>query len=406
MKKWGKILGATSVLLFGLYVVTFSSYPRMVLGENDEKKLQLISEKKEEVQGEVDYFEEQINFLSEEIEKKDLEIKENEASLLEIEDELNNYRDKLGESLKIIYEEEKISFWERLMTSKTISAFFSQSVYMDNVRESLSEATIMISDLKKEAEEKKLKLEEDRKMQEVMRASLALQLAEREVVLEKIEDEEEIIRVKFSKLILGESKNKYCAGEGPVVKAKYPVFRFPVNCGYISQGYGNTVFAAIDKAYNGAIHNGFDVGTSTGTEIYAIGDGVVYAKGVSPSGGWGNWVMTKHENVLIRADDPKTEDINEEVRMTFYGLYAHMVAKTHLKVGENVSSDTVMGFVGGTPYWAPHLHFSLFLSDSGWADEQTGEYPGNTIDPLDYMDIPISTQGTDWDARYIHFSTN
>ncbi len=405
MKKWGKIFGATLVLIFSVYLISFSSYPRMVLGEKDEAKLKLISEKKEDIKGEVDYFEEQIKFLTEEIEKKELEIQENEKRLNEINKELENYRSKLGESLRIIYEEEKISFWERLMTAETISAFFSQSVYLDHIHEGLSEATIKIADLKNEAEEKQLQLEEDRKMQEVMRASLALQLAEREVVLEKIEDEEELIRIKFSNMILGGSKNKYCAGEGPVVKAKYPVFRFPVNCGYISQGYGNTVFATIDKAYSGAIHNGFDVGINTGTYIYAIGNGVVYAKGVSPSGGWGNWVMTRHDNVLIRQDDPKTKDVNEEIRMSFFALYAHMVSKTHLDVGDSVTKDTTVGFVGGTPYWAPHLHFSLFLSDSGWKDGQTGEYPGNTIDPLNYMDIPISTQGTDWDVRYIHFST-
>jgi murein DD-endopeptidase MepM/ murein hydrolase activator NlpD len=225
------------------------------------------------------------------------------------------------------------------------------------------------------------------------------------VVLEKVEDEEEIIRIKFAEMILGGSKNKYCVGDGPVVEAKYPVFRFPVECGYVSQGYGNTIFAAIDNAYNGAIHNGFDVGVGTGSEIYAIGSGTVYANGESPSGGWGNWVMTKHEDVLIREDDEETEDVDEEIKMSFYALYAHLVSKTHLDVGDSVNENTVVGFVGGTPYWAPHLHFSLFLSDSGWKDGETGDYPGNTIDPLNYMDIPISTQGTDWDARYIHFST-
>jgi hypothetical protein len=44
----------------------------------------------------------------------------------------------------------------------------------------------------------------------------------------------------------------------------------------------------------------------------------------------------------------------------------------------------------------------MLLSPSGWKDGAAGPYPGNSVDPLDYMDIPISIQGTDWDAKYIH----
>jgi murein DD-endopeptidase MepM/ murein hydrolase activator NlpD len=80
-----------------------------------------------------------------------------------------------------------------------------------------------------------------------------------------------------------------------------------------------------------------------------------------------------------------------------------MISETHLAIAERVEANTVIGFVGGTPYWAPHLHLSLLLSPSDWADNKIGDYPGNTVDPLNYMNIPISTQGTDWDVKYVHY---
>ena len=289
------------------------------------------------------------------------------------------------------------------MTAGTLSEIFSKDVYLDAVRNKLTDSTNIISELKDEEEERKAELERQRNMQEILRASLALEKAESEVTLEKIEKEELIIRARFARMLSREGIERWCAGDRDIIKAKYPVFRFPVDCGYISQGYGNTVFAAIDRAYKGAIHNGFDVGVNTGTPIYAVGNGEVFARGKTPSGGWGNWIVIKHDPVRIKTDEKDKEGKYIYREMTFYSLSAHMVAYTHLKLGERVTSNTVVGFVGGTPYWAPHLHFSLLLSPSGWSDGAYGQYPGNSVDPLDYMNIPISTIGTDWDARYIHF---
>lgn len=366
-------------------------------------KVELLGKEKEKLKTEIDYYNDQIKFLTEEIKKKDQEIKDNETRLAEIQIELDKQQSYLSENMRILWEEEQVSFWERLFTADSLNEVFSKDVYLESIREKLVNATNLVSDLKKEEEERKLTLENDRRIQETMRVSLALEKAESESTLTKVEKEEKIIREKFARMLSRDGVKKYCSGEGDVIKAKYPVFRFPVDCGYISQGYGNTVFAAVDKAYKGAIHNGFDVGIGMGTPVYAIGKGEVYAKGTTPSGGWGNWIMIKHDPVKISTGqrDKKGNEIFNEIQ--FYSLSAHMVSETHLAVGERVEANTVIGFVGGTPYWAPHLHLSLLLSPSGWANGKVGDYPGNTVDPLNYMNIPISTQGTDWDVRYVHF---
>jgi murein DD-endopeptidase MepM/ murein hydrolase activator NlpD len=367
------------------------------------KKVILLDEEKEKLQTEISYFDEQIKFLTEEIKKKDEEIKVNELRLAEIQAELQKKQDFLSENMRILWEEEQVSFWERLFAGGTISEIFSKDVYLESVRERLVDATNSISNLKKEEEERKIKLDNDRRIQETMRVSLALEKAESEMELETVEKEERIVREKFARMLSGKGVKRYCAGEGKVIKAKYSVFRFPVTCGYISQGYGNTVFAAVDKAYKGAIHNGFDVGVGLGTPIYAIGNGTVYGKGRTPANGWGNWVMIKHDPVKIDSGQKDKDGNIIYTDMVFYSLSAHMVSETHLAIGERVEPNTVIGFVGGTPNWASHLHLSLLLSASKWTANGTGEYPGNTVDPLNYMDIPISTQGTDWDVRYVHY---
>lgn len=367
------------------------------------ERVELLAQEKEKLNKEIEYFNEQIDFLAEEIKRIDEEIEANESRLAEIQKELTKQQSFLSESLRILYEEEQVTFWERLMSSGSLTEIFSKDVYLDAVRDKLTDSTNRISELKIEEEEKREELKRQRDLQEVLRASLALEKAESETSLERVENDEIIVREKFARMLSRGGVERWCAGDKEAIKAKYPVFRFPVDCGYISQGYGNTVFASIDNAYRGAIHNGFDVGVRTGTPIYAIGNGEVFARGKTPSGGWGNWIVIKHDPVKIKTNE-KDKDGNDIYReMTFYSLSAHKVAFTHLKLGERVTSNTVLGFVGGTPYWAPHLHFSLLLSPSGWADGVTGQYPGNSVDPLDYMNIPISTIGTDWDARYIHF---
>lgn len=401
--------GVNSLVFLSLFL--FLLFPANTLSESsqqnvkrDAEKVRQIYEEKEKLNTEIDYFNEQLEFLSKEIERIDAEIIKNEERLLEIAVELKRQRGFLSDSLRILYEVERVSFWERLFTARSLSEVFSRDVYLEAVRGRLIDSTNKIAELKKEEEEKKEELDRQRNIQEVFRGSLALEKAESEATLEKIEKEEIVIRERFARMLSRDGIQRWCKNEGrAVIEAKHPVFRFPVDCGYISQGFGNTVFAAIDRAYGGAIHNGFDVGVNTGTPIFAIGDGEVFARGRTPSGNWGNWIIVRHDPVKIRTDEKDKDGNYIYTERVFYSLSAHMVAFTHLKLGERVTPNTVVGFVGGTPNWAPHLHLSLFLSHSGWADGATGDYPGNSVDPLDYMNIPISTVGTDWDARFMHF---
>ena len=78
-----------------------------------------------------------------------------------------------------------------------------------------------------------------------------------------------------------------------------------------------------------------------------------------------------------------------------------MIAPSVLAKGDTVTSDDVVGGVGGSGGWPVHLHFSLYSSKPDYGSGGP-EYPGNTLDPLDYMDITVSTGGTDWDPSHAH----
>jgi len=356
------------------------------------EKVDTLSEQRLTLQVEVDTFAAQLKFLEEQVAKTNLKIEENNKLIIENQEKLEIEQKKLSENLRAIYEEGQVSLLENIVKANTFSDFVDKNEYLNFTRASIKSTADNISAIKFKLTKAKKELGEAVVQNQLAKATIEKQKAEKETTLAKVTEEEMKIREKFAlRLTKLGTGSPYCKTDGVSIKSKYSLFTFPTDCGYISQGFGNTEFASIDRAYNGAIHNGFDIGVNTGTPIKSIGKGTVYAKGTSPSGGWGNWVMVKMDKVKVDNKD-----------IDFYALYAHMVLETHLKVGERVDNGTITGFVGGTPDWAPHLHFSLFISSSNWSDGTTGPYPGNVVDPLDYMDIPISTVGTDWDPRYAH----
>lgn len=382
-----------AVLLLGFLVISLLGIRNARSEDLNTIKNQVnqVTAQREAMESEVTAFDIQIKFLDDQVKQNEKNIADLQKQIDEKQIAMDKQKDFLSEYLGTMYMEGQTSMAELVLASNSFSDFVNRNEYRNTIQGELKDVIDRITELKTELEEKRKDLEEEKAKLAVAKASAEKQRADKDAALTQVKDEERTLRRKFAERLAKAGISPFCKGTGAVIKAKYPVFAFPINCGYISQGYGMTEFASLDNAYRGAIHNGVDVGIATGTEIRSIGNGVVYAKGSSPSGGWGNWVMVKHDKVRILNND-----------IEFYSLYAHMVSETYLNVGDRVSANTVVGWVGGTPYWAPHLHFSLFLSNSGWATGQPGAYPGNTIDPLNYMDIPISTSGTDWDPNFAH----
>lgn len=383
------------IAIWGLIIVSLIfAFPYFGWAENLKQiKNQIMSlgQQRQQLETQIEGYDNQLKYLEDELVKTDTSIKLNEDELIKIEAELKKQQGYLSENLKALYEDGNKSLFELIFSSKTFSDFVDRTEYLNITNENLKEISDKITLLKKDAQKRRKSLTTLKTIQVLLRASIDNQKTDKVANLIQVEEEERRIRDRFIEKFGTWANTAYCKTEGRVISAKYPIFNFPVNCGYVSQGFGMTEFAGVDNAYRGNIHNGFDVGVETGTEIRSIGNGTVFAKGSSPSGGWGNWIMVKMDKVKIE---------NQEIE--FYALYAHMITETMLNVGDKVNSNSLIGWIGGTPYWSPHLHFSLFITPSGWSEQGVGPYPGNAVDPLDYMDIPISTVGTDWDPSYIH----
>lgn len=88
-------------------------------------------------------------------------------------------------------------------------------------------------------------------------------------------------------------------------------------------------------------YNGIDLGASPGTPIVASAGGdVIIARGSGWNGGYGNYVVIKHDNGTQT-------------------LYAHM-AEIAINAGERVGQGETIGYVGSTGRSSgPHLHFEV-----------------------------------------------
>lgn len=384
-----------------LFLLVFFVMPGNVYSETTtdlKNKVNTITDQREALEKEMVGYTDQRQFLLDKIKATEEGIASVEQRITENEKELKKQQGYLSEYLKLMYEDDQVSFLEKVFKANSFSDFVNINEYNSTVKDEFKSSVDLVGGIKETLTRDRKKLDTDRKILEITKVAYDKQISEKGAELEKLKAEELRIRRLFGERLSRAGGSPYCKKEGKIIKAKYPVLSFPIDCGYISQGYGDTEFASIDNAYNGEIHNGVDVGVGTGTDIRSMGKGTVYAKGASPSGGWGNWVMVKHDKIKVKID-------TQEVEYEFYSLYSHMISETYLNVGERVDENTIIGWVGGTPDWAPHLHFSLFVSNSGWgvvSPSGIGDYPGNSVDPLNFMDIPISTGGTDWDPNYAH----
>ena len=144
------------------------------------------------------------------------------------------------------------------------------------------------------------------------------------------------------------------AGESLPGITSNATWAYPVAGGsYISSGYGQR-----DASISGwGFHGGIDItgGGFMGTPIYATRAGTVIAANYGTTG-YGNYVIIDHGD-------------------GYTSLYGHCSALL-VSQGQRVSRGQIIAQVGNTGWsTGPHLHFEV-------------RYNGETVDPLDYVNIP------------------
>jgi murein DD-endopeptidase MepM/ murein hydrolase activator NlpD len=102
-------------------------------------------------------------------------------------------------------------------------------------------------------------------------------------------------------------------------------------------------------------HQGWDLEAPTGTECYAIGDGVVVAVGTHPQ--FGNYVNLQ----ITNAETVAKKSPNSSQPTDLFAFYAHL-SQALVSVGQSVrAGDRVglTGYSGNAQATAPHLHFEI-----------------------------------------------
>jgi murein DD-endopeptidase MepM/ murein hydrolase activator NlpD len=137
------------------------------------------------------------------------------------------------------------------------------------------------------------------------------------------------------------SLSRQFGGGGTVCSARG--YAWPVRGGKITQGFGMTSFAK-SGAYNGAGHNGIDIGAPTGTPVYATAAGTVVSVGFNDNS-YGKWIVIKHND-------------------GYFSLYGHL-DKQRVSNGQTVNRGDRIGDIGDTGFaTGPHLHFTIYLPNS------------------------------------------
>jgi murein DD-endopeptidase MepM/ murein hydrolase activator NlpD len=116
---------------------------------------------------------------------------------------------------------------------------------------------------------------------------------------------------------------------------------------FVVQWYGNTVTAAMNKddlySRGQGIHFGVDFAAPCGTEVGAIGDGVVYAVD-------GPYGSAPHNVVILHVNG-------------YVSVYGHLRVRSELREGERVERGQRVGEVGDPAgpecTRAPHLHLEI-----------------------------------------------
>jgi murein DD-endopeptidase MepM/ murein hydrolase activator NlpD len=144
------------------------------------------------------------------------------------------------------------------------------------------------------------------------------------------------------------------------------------------QPYGNTTFAYRyrNNVYYGGqgLHFGIDLAAPCGTEVLAIGDGVVFSVD--------SWHGAGPHNLLI------------DHANGYASFYGHLLVRASLRLGEIVKAGQVVGLSGDpdrTCNSRPHLHLEIrdsethayafnpiILIDADW--ERIAQYGGSAIE--------------------------
>lgn len=346
------------------------------------------------INADISYTEGLINNTDLQINKLTIEINQTLRSI-------ESNRAAIAEIIRAIHETDDETLIEVMLANEQLSDFWQQLDDLDTIRNAVGEQVVELRemqaaleanrqdeatkredlvDLKDQYADQQQVLVNNKAEQDQLLTATKSEESEYQRLLNQKKAAREQLRQEVQNI---EQELQFILDPNKIPTPGTPVFRWPLDNNIITQRFGYTQFA-LSGAYGGSRHNGMDLGTPTGSKLYAALSGTVRDVGntdlVPGCFSWGKWILIDHPNGLS-------------------SMYAHL---SHIGVtaGQVVRTGDIVGYTGNTGYsTGPHLHWTLYVSDAVQV-RQFNEFKSVTscgaakspfsaiegyLDPLDYL---------------------
>jgi len=315
---------------------------------------------RKKVQADISYTENKINSTDLQISQLGLEIGKTEKDITQSES-------AISEMIRLVRINDDKSLIELLLRYENLSEFWNEVETLEQINnsvkeqvEELLEQKVIFEDKKLTESEKREQLLKLREQYSGQKAVLENNKAEKDQLLQETKSEESNFQTLLAskkeakeQLIKEvqdiESELNFILDPNSIPSAGDAVFRWPLDKIVITQNFGYTKFALSQGAYANNMHNGMDLGTPVGSNLYAPLSGTIRAVGntdtVPGCYSWGKWILIDHPNGLST-------------------LFAHL---SHIGVtkGQQVKTGDIVGYTGNTGYsTGPHLHYTLYVTEA------------------------------------------
>lgn len=329
--------------------------------------------------------------LEDQVEAKQAELDENQKALEEAKQTSDEQYDSMKKRIKFLYENGNEAYLEMILEAKNFADLVNKADFVKQMSEydrnmlteyqqtqqTIADKQVQIEKEYKQIEQLQAQTQEQKESVEAISAekekeyqAYQSQIKESETLAAQVEEEIEAQETIIANLE-AEAARKRKAEEEAKAKAKAAAEAAAASSKSSASQSTDTTDTSASSSVSASgfvwpcpsstrvtseygyrihpltgtkkMHNGIDIGASTGTPIVAAASGTVAAASYNSS--MGNYVMIDHGDSL-------------------YTVYMHCSA-FNVSAGDTVSAGSTIAFVGSTGNsTGPHLHFSVRLNGS------------------------------------------
>lgn len=323
-----------------------------------DKKRQQAAARKNQTKNEIKNMEGDIDKINKDIEDNNKAIEDAYDKIADLDEEIINKQKEIDNLLSFLQVSEGENVYlEYVFQAKNFTDFIYRGAVVEQLTKYNDE---LIDDMYKKIEENKalqVQLQKDIEKGEQTIKTLEEKLKASNLTLDDlIEDETDAEaeyaaskkEVQYYEKIFKENKCKETTSINDCLGVAFAnKLTRPVNSGWINSEWGLRYHPT---KHVWRLHNGIDIGVSTGTKVYASAPGIVVKKIVRSSCG-GNELYIRH---------------NLKGVGTVQTYYYHL-SQFKVKVGDKVDTNTVIALSGGGESYdacstGPHLHFGVSVT--------------------------------------------